>query len=367
MAKKIFIAATMQNDGKTTLSLGLIHCLKKYFNKIGFIKPIGQRYLVEQGYKIDEDSVLIEHIYGASANIKDMSPIAIEKGFTEQYIKKGGKKRLVNDIRSSFNRIASNKDLVIIEGTGHAGVGSCFDLSNAAVAKMLGAKVLLITGGGVGRPIDEIMLNKALFEKEGVELVGVIVNKVIPKKYDKINKLVRMGFQKKGIDVHGVVKYNELLSRPTIGEILEEVKDIKLLCGDPKRLCNLAYKILVGAMKPRDAMRYITGGSLVITSGDRVDLIEAICKNQAKKKKQQDQISGLILSGSMNPPKSLLEKLKKTNIPVLLSNLHTYKTAESIHEIIVKIKPCDTQKIKWAIELVQNHVNVENIINAISE
>ena len=81
--KKIFIAATMQNDGKTTLSLGLMHCLKKHFKRIGFIKPIGQRYLIEEGYKVDEDSVLIEHIYGSSANIKHMSPIAIERGFTE--------------------------------------------------------------------------------------------------------------------------------------------------------------------------------------------------------------------------------------------------------------------------------------------
>ena len=60
MAKKIFIAATQQNDGKTTVSLGLIAALKKHFDRIGFIKPIGQRYLMEQGYKVDEDSVLIE-------------------------------------------------------------------------------------------------------------------------------------------------------------------------------------------------------------------------------------------------------------------------------------------------------------------
>ena len=59
MAKRIFIAATMQNEGKTTLCLGLINALKKRFKKITFIKPIGQRYLVEQGYKVDEDSVLI--------------------------------------------------------------------------------------------------------------------------------------------------------------------------------------------------------------------------------------------------------------------------------------------------------------------
>ena len=86
-AKRIFVAATRQNTGKTTMSLGIIAVLKKHFNNIGFIKPVGQRYLLESGYKVDEDSVLIEHVYGmhdGGCELKDMSPIAVEKGFTEK-------------------------------------------------------------------------------------------------------------------------------------------------------------------------------------------------------------------------------------------------------------------------------------------
>ena len=64
MATKIFIAAPQQNDGKTTISLGLRAAFKTRFGRIGFIKPIGQRYLMEQGYKVDEDSVLIEEVFG---------------------------------------------------------------------------------------------------------------------------------------------------------------------------------------------------------------------------------------------------------------------------------------------------------------
>jgi len=363
--KKIFIAATMQNDGKTTLSLGLIHALKKHFKRIGFIKPIGQRYLVEGGYKVDEDSVLIEHIYGSSVNIKDMSPVAIERGFTERYIDNPDKGSLEKKIKDSFDRISKDKDLVIIEGTGHAGVGSCFDLSNAVVAKMLGAKVILITEGGVGRPIDEIMLNKSLFDKEGVGISGVIVNKVLPKKYDKINKFVRKGFKRKGVNVFGVVEYNELLSKPTLQEILEEIKGIRFLQGDKERLHDLAHNILVGAMTPAGALKYITSESLLITAGDRTDLIDAVCKSQLKKPK--NRVIGLVLSGGITPPKSILQCLKPLGIPVLISEHHTYKTAEAIHDIIVKIKPGDKQKIGWAIERIEKYVDVENIINAISK
>src|SRR3989338_3556404 len=118
MARRIFIAATMQNDGKTTVSLGLIAALKKHFPRIGFIKPIGQRYLIEQGYKVDEDSVLIEDIFGIKCSIKDMSPIAIDKGFTERYIENGDTEDYPKKIQDAFDRIAADNDLVIIEGTG---------------------------------------------------------------------------------------------------------------------------------------------------------------------------------------------------------------------------------------------------------
>ena len=68
--------------------------------------------------------------------------------------------------------------MLLIEGTGHAGVGAVIGLSNAVVASMLGAPAMIISEGGVGRPIDEIVLNASLFAAHGVEVAGAIVNKV---------------------------------------------------------------------------------------------------------------------------------------------------------------------------------------------
>ncbi|GAG14799.1 unnamed protein product, partial [marine sediment metagenome] len=222
--RRIFIAATQQNDGKTTVSLGLIAALQKRYNAIGFIKPIGQRYFIKNGLKVDEDSILIESLCGLKDDLRYMSPIAVERGFTEQYIKCPRKKNLERKIKSAFKNISKAKDVVIIEGTGHAGVGSCFDLSNALVAKMLDSKVILIASGGIGKPIDEILLNRALFEKKGVKIIGVVINKVIEKKYKKVKELVRKGLKRKGIDVIGVMPYQKQLSSPTVGEISEELK-----------------------------------------------------------------------------------------------------------------------------------------------
>ncbi len=175
---RVFIAATRQNDGKTTASLGLIAALQKYFPRIGYIKPVGQRFIQIEEQKIDEDSVLMDSVYQLNCPLVDMSPIAVEPAFTRKYLQSANNEALVKKIQDSFDRVAWEKDFVLCEGSGHAGVGSVFDLSNAQVAKTLGCKVIIISQGGIGKPIDEVLLNQALFEKEGVEIIGVIINKV---------------------------------------------------------------------------------------------------------------------------------------------------------------------------------------------
>jgi len=364
---RIFISATGQNAGKTTFSLGLTAALLKRFKRIGFIKPIGQRYLMEQGFKVDEDSVLIEKVFGMSGDlsVKDLSPVAVDRGFTERYIEgKTAKSDYAKKIVDSFNRVAKDNELVIIEGTGHAGVGSVFDLSNATVAKLLDSKVILLTPGGVGRPIDEAMLNKPLFDKEGVELAGVIVNKVLPAKFDKVNKLVRMGFKKKDIPVVGVMPYQKRLDLPTIREIYEEVR-IKILCGK-KYLDNPVDKLLIGAMGLKDALRYIETNCLMITASGRKDIIGGVIDIQMGKIKKGCRISGLVLSGGTEPPAETLRLLEKHKIPTLLSTGDTYSIAAKIHNIQVKIKPEDKNKIDIVIKMVNKYVDVDRIVENIA-
>jgi len=357
--KKIFIAATQQNDGKTTVSLGLVRNFQEKFKKVGFIKPIGQRYLEEEGLKIDEDSLLIEEVCGIKCGLKDMSPIAVEKGFTERYIARPDKKSITQQIQDSFHRVSTRKDLVIIEGTGHAGVGSVFDHSNASVARLLGSKVIIISSGGIGRPIDEIMLNKALFEKEGVKVLGVIINKVLPAKFEKINRLVRLGLERKGIQVLGVLPYNPILSRPTIEQILEET-DFEVLCGK-EYLEYSVSQVMVGAMEPHDAVKYIVDDTLMITPGDREDMIMTALGCFREKEEKRLKIAGIVLSGGIVPDDSILNLLKKAEVPVLLSKADTYDVANIVHDLTVKIRPRDIDKVNAVVNLIKDNVDLSII------
>src|SRR5262245_33797137 len=250
---RVFIAATRQNDGKTTISLGLIAALQQHYPRVGYIKPVGQRFVEIAEQKIDEDTVLMDSVFGLNCPLVDMSPIAVEPDFTRKYLQSSNNEALVKTIQKAFDRVAWEKDFVLCEGSGHAGVGSVFDLSNAQVAKILGAKVIIVTQGGIGKPIDEVAINKALFDKEGVEIVGVIINKVLGAKVDYITDFARRGLKRKGLELLGVIPHQPILLRPTLEVIREELKAEML--NDSTQSRNLVKEVVVGAMSAENAVR----------------------------------------------------------------------------------------------------------------
>ena len=360
--KKLFVAATRQNDGKSTISLGLLQVLREKYPEVGFMKPVGQHYVEEEGYKVDEDVVLMRNVCGITDNLKDMNPITVERGFTEKYIQEENLEKYVKIIRDSYERISKNKKLMLIEGTGHAGVGAVFDLSNASVAKLLGSKVLLISTGGIGKPIDEIMINKALFDQEKVELIGVVINKVLPEKYDKIKRITGLGLKRKGIKLLGVIPFQECLTYPTMEQIMEAT-DAKILYGEEflqKRVVN----ILVGAMEPYHALAHFAPHSLIIVPGDREDIILAVIAGE-RVMSEDYEIAGMILTGGLLPHKGILRLMKEGRFTILLSEDDTYTTTKKVHERRVKIRAIDQDKVKEAAELVEDHLAIEEIISSI--
>ncbi|HXA14298.1 MAG TPA: AAA family ATPase, partial [Opitutaceae bacterium] len=221
VTKRIFVAATRMNDGKTTTCLGLFAALQSLFPRVGFIKPIGQRFIEVHGHKVDEDSYLLDTIYHVRVPIESMSPVTVDSTFTRRFLKRPEPMHaeLVDKICRAFDRVSWEKDFTLIEGTGHAGVGSIFELSNARVAKLLNAKVILVSPGGIGRPVDEIALNKALFDQEGVEVIGAILNKVEADKIPQIAEYAGLGLARLGVPLLGLLPVQPMLSAPNLLQI----------------------------------------------------------------------------------------------------------------------------------------------------
>ncbi len=275
---RIFVAATRMDDGKTTMSVGLFAALQERFPRIGYIKPVGQRFVEIEGAKIDEDTVLINETYHPRTPLKAMSPIAVEPDFTRRYLSGGITHQLHDRVRTAFDIAAWEKDFVIIEGTGHAGVGSVFNLSNAKVAKLLQSKVIIVSRGGIGRPIDEISLNMALFEKQGVEVIGAIINKVVPEKMAMLKEYATLGLAKMGLPLLGMIPLHTELHKPTVNQACLRLKGQFIAGAQHKR--RRVSRIGVGAMSCRNAASLLQPGTLIITPGDREDLIMMVLNEE---------------------------------------------------------------------------------------
>src|SRR5271156_5231346 len=358
---RVFIAATRQNDGKTTTSLGLIAALQKHFPRVGYIKPVGQRFVEIEEEKIDEDSVLMDAVFRMNTPLVDMSPIAVEPDFTRKYLQSSNNEVLVRKIQKAFDRVAWEKDFVLCEGSGHAGVGSVFDLSNAQVAKILGAKVVIVTQGGIGKPIDEVCLNQALFEKEGVEIIGVILNKVLGEKVDYVSDFARRGLKRKGLDLLGVLPYEQILCNPSMELICEELH--AELLNSPPTLHALVNDVVVGAMSAQNAIKFFKPGVLLITPGDREDIVLAACTGIDAQ--SEEKMAGIVLTGGLRPAESILKIIRTMPIPILLAQADSYQVASKVHNLTVKTQPTDVEKISLIRDIVAENVNVKKIIDSL--
>lgn len=358
---RVFIAATRQNDGKTTASLGLLAAMQKFYPRIGYIKPVGQRFVEVEEQKIDEDIVLMDRVYQLNCPLVDMSPIAVEPDFTRKYLQTSNNEALVRTIQNAFDRVAWEKDFVLCEGSGHAGVGSVFDLSNAQVAKILRAKVIIVTQGGIGKPIDEVCLNRALFEREGVEVIGVILNKVLLDKVDYVTEFARRGLKRKGLELLGVIPHQSILCYPTMGQVREGLEAEML--NSSRQVQNLVNDVVVGAMPAQDAMRYFKSDALLITPGDREDLI--LAAEVGLTTAGHPKLAGIVLTGNLRPSQAVLKVIQTMPFPVLLARDDSYQVASKVHDLTVKTLPDDTQKIALIRDLIAKYVDVNKILKAL--
>lgn len=362
--RRLFVAATSQNDGKTTSTLGFIDAYRRMSRSVGFIKPVGQRYVIVDGQTVDEDTVLVQRACDLRCPLKDMSPVAIERNFTRNFLDdpEGVGPRLIDDIRKSFAMAAKGNDLIVIEGTGHAGVGSVFDLNNARVAHLLNAKVVIVTLGGIGRPVDEIALNQTLFEKEGVEVIGVVANKIQPEKLEQTRHYLEKAFTRRGLALLGAIPYTPQLTWPTVGQVASALK-AKVLNGKAC-LTNKIAEVVVGAMTPHNAIKHIKNRAMLVVPGDRDDVVLAAATTDLLRK--DIELAGIVLTGGMQLAVQTRELIMRTHIPLLSVEMATYETTSMIHDITVKIMESDAEKIQLATSLIRQYVDLEKIWNALA-
>ena len=388
--RQLYLAATGMNRGKTTVALGLMAALQDRNANIGFTKPVGQRYAIVDGQPADEDAILMKHALGLPDPLTVMSPVHIPRGFTKAYIRGEVTPDLPGRIRRAHDILADKYDLLLVEGTGHAGVGSVVGLSNAQVARMLKAPAAIVAEAGVGRPIDEIVLNRALFARHGVEVAGAIINKVDADAHPTLPHILRQGLAKHNIELLGMLPYRPLLSNPTLSMLVEQVKGEVLNRGED--LDRVIEHVAIGAMQPRHLVERVGPGSLLIVPSDRTDVIQAMVAANRESREaagaarrgglfqrrrqvfgraaddpSRTELAGLVLTGGYKPRQRDLDAMQQERLFAFLVEQDTYEAASAVHDLLVKTHPADREKIAMTRNLVSEHLDIDKILDVFAD
>ena len=344
MARKLFIAATGQNCGKTTASLSLLHLARQKYRRVGFIKPLGPKATNFRGLTVDSDAALMCQVFGMGRDLKYMSPVVIEHGSTRRIL---DRQLDPDDLQERIFRAASyleeKCDFLVIEGSGHPGVGAVANLSNARIARLLDAPVLMITGGGVGSVFDAVHVNQALFEREGVALRAVMPNKLLAEKRDDTLGYLQRAFVDADFTLLGGFNYQPVLANPTLARVAR-ILDLEL-AGNRRGAKRIIHHLQIGAPSTQRVTELLKNDTLLIVTSSRDELLVTLA-NMYQIPAHRPKLVGLLIPGIQDISDITQQILDRSNIPYLRTTCHTTgKLYQIISEDVYKLQAEDREKL----------------------
>jgi len=356
MSKAVYIATSDHNSGKSIITLGLMSILIGKTAKVGYFRPIVEDFV---------DGELDNHIETVlsyfNLDIKFEDAYAITKSKLIKKKNKGKIGEVLDLIIEKYKKLEERFDFVLVEGTSFTGEGTSIELDlNVLIAKNLGIPSIII-GSGVGKTLEELVDSLYLvydsFKVKEVEVLSVIANKV---QLENI-ELVTQGL-KKSLPENVLINTIPLISslnNPTMQEIVNQL-DAKVLFGSAY-LNNEIGHFSVGAMQLHNYLVHLHENALVITPGDRSDIILGAL--QANESANYPTISGIILTGNIVPEESILKLIEGLSaiVPIIAVDGGTYHITNKIGAIRSEIYANNTHKIETSITTFEKYVEVETL------
>ncbi|MBW2688708.1 MAG: AAA family ATPase [Deltaproteobacteria bacterium] len=359
MARKVFIAATGQDCGKTTTSLSLLHLARKKYRRIGFIKPVGPKLSRYNDLWVDKDAALIAKVFDLEDDIELMSPVVLQPGDTRKVLdgvlpKAQLEKQLVEACRELEKRC----DFLIIEGAGHSGVGSVIGLSNARVARLLDAPVLLISGGGIGHVIDDVSMNLALYKMEGADVRIVMPNKLIAEKRDRTLEYMGKAFADQKFIIQGGFNYSPILAGPTLQHIAK-IFDLPLKATHEQAM-HIIKGIQLAAASTEKVVEILKPSTLLLVNSSRDELLVMLA-TLYHIPEHRANLSGVLISGVNTISKLTQQVLDDSDLPFMRSEQHTTAVFQTVTRDVSKITADDLEKISLVKELAEQNLDFDLI------
>jgi phosphate acetyltransferase len=365
MSKNLYLTTTGPGAGKSAIVLGLLSNLERAVRSLGYFRPIGRS---DQKANITDPNVqLVCSVFGLECDPDAMVGIPATRAM--ELITGGRYDEMMQDVINSFKSYERNKDFVLIEGTNYQGASTAFEFEiNADIARNLAAPVLLLVSG-VDRSAEEILdnarLSKEQFEERGCDLVGVIANRVNRDRFDEVKDFLARKLPEAGVPFAGAIPEDMILSKPRMDEIAETLR-AEVLYGE-KYLDNLVDNFRIASMQLPSLLERIGPGSLVITAGDRGDILLGLIASQMSNR--MPKMAGILLSSGLRPTETidkLIRGMQRIQLPVLAVNTGTYQTAIDVSRVAASILPQSYRKIETAQTVFDEHVELDVILSGVA-
>nr|WP_199002385.1 phosphate acetyltransferase [Flavobacterium sp. ASV13] len=356
MSKAIYIATSDQNSGKSIITLGLMSILIGKTARVGYFRPIVEDFV---------DGELDNHIETVlsyfNLDIKFEDAFAITKSKLIKKKNKGKIGEVLDLIIEKYKKLEERFDFVLVEGTSFTGEGTSIELDlNVLIAKNLGIPTIII-GSGVGKTLEELVDSLYLvydsFKVKEVEVLSVFANKVQPENIELVTKSLQKSLPESVLI--NTIPLISSLNNPTMQEIVNEL-DAKVLFGE-NYLNNEIGHFSVGAMQLHNYLVHLHDNALVITPGDRSDIILGAL--QANESANYPTISGIILTGNIVPEESILKLIEGLSaiVPIIAVDGGTYHITNRIGAIKSEIYANNTHKIETSISTFEKYVQIDDL------
>ena len=362
MTNSLFIATTDPYSGKSLVSLGIVELLLRRTSRVGIFRPvIGARSVKEHDKNID---LLLSH-YNLGPDYEDTFGLLMQEAV--DLIGQGRYDDVLDRVIEKYRALDGCCDFVLCIGSDLETKTVALEFNfNADVAKNLGCPVLLVASGA-NRDLPAIVnacrTTLDAFEERGAQVLGMIVNRADLETAHTLRAALKEELPQDNVML-SVIPAHTTLSSPTLKEVAEQL-DAQILYG-ADFLDKLAHRPIVIAMQLQNYLPRLTENALLITSGDRSDVI--LSALQAHQSQCYPQIAGILLSGGLEPAPAVARLLDglPDMVPILAVQADTYDTAARVRSIRSYITADDQAKIELSLELFEEFVDTEALEAQIS-
>ncbi len=371
MASSVYITTPEAHCGKSLLCLGILEMVLRKTQRVGIFRPIissesqGSRTEIGGEYRDKNIDLLLTHF---NLDWPYESTYAFHKREARDLLANGRYDELLDTTIEKYKAMEKECDFVLCEGTDFTDEAAAFDVNiNVDIAKNLGCPVLIVGRGDLNRGLEDIInpmqFTYDSFREKECQVLGLVVNRTQPALAHELLLALRRTIADKDL-LLSVIPQNDVLQSPTVREIAESL-EAEVLYGQDQ-LDKQVYRYSVAAMQLQNYLPHITENCLVITPGDRGDILLSVL--QAHQSDNYPAIAGVLLTTQLNPDEPIQRLLKGLSdlVPILSVSNNTYQTVSELAQISSYVTADNHSKIQLSKQLFNTYIDTSILEEKIS-